>query len=360
MFDPPIPMPSAVPLSHSLAPPDSAHPRCPTCAYWLSPQDIYCPNCKTIVRPRRAFLPLKGLLFGSSVVAIHFSCYLVDRWGLSLGAGDWLALGQGIMQAVATGVGVGAGVGLGTLGLAERGLGWTLWPRSPQTSLQDDEQKIQQRLAELAQRAEPIVRVQQRAAKITDSQQRDSISQALDRAMGILLTHRDRYRLKLWEIQLIRWYNALQPLIDRWYHHLAAESELLYRNLDSLRDRGETLLHTWETTDLAQTPEGQQHLAQLRQALGHCDRLYQDLIAQQAAQVLQGISHFEPDPQFSTETLAAADQLTTLTALPTLADFVSGLEALEDEYQRLRTEAALGAALPPEDSPHEPPPNQRG
>lgn len=324
--------------------PSSPYHRCPTCDYWLTSAEVYCPNCNTVTQPNRAFLPIKTLLFGSSVLAIHVAL----GGAVSLGSGGEVVWTWGqVGQAVLGGLGVGAGAFWGTQLLLRRGFKVELLPPKPRTFLQIDEDKIQQRLADLEERAKPIVTVQERARKIMEPTQRSTIENTLNQAMAVLLSHRDRYRTKLWEIQLIRWHNALKPLLDRWYSRLHHDSEVLYRNLDAVRDQGEALLLEWEQTDLAATPEGSQQLERLRAALACCDRMYQDLIAQQAAEAVQGISRFELEPQFSDDTQGATDQLEVFQALPNVVEFESGLETLEDEYRRLVSERDLAAEIAP-------------
>ncbi|MGA1625869.1 MAG: hypothetical protein ACO4AJ_09650 [Prochlorothrix sp.] len=316
----------------------SPYHRCPTCDYWLTSQEVYCPNCNSVTQPARAFLPLKTLLFGSSVLGIH----LAIGWAGTVGQdGEIIWVGRQVGQAVLGGLGVGAGVFFGTQRVLKQGLQLEITPPKPRTFLQSDEAKIQQRLQDLEERAEPILRVQERAKKIGSPSQRSTIEATLNHAMAVLLSHRDRYRTKLWEIQLIRWHNALKPLLDRWYSRLRDDSELLYRNLDTVRDRGEALLLEWEHTDLAATLEGAKQIDRLRAALASCDRMYQDLIAQQAAEAVQGISRFEGEPQFSYDTQVVGEQLDVFEALPNVVEFESGLETLEDEYRRLISEQTL-------------------
>ena len=320
----------------------SPYHRCPACDYWLTATDIYCPNCHTLPRPHQAFLPRKLVLFTASVVAIHGICQ-----GIAQATNPAATLGwELVWRQVLLGAGTWGAVVLGSRWLLKQSLNLEIFPPQPSPSLQDDEDKISQRLGDLAERAKPILVVQERARKITNTGQRTTIEGTLDRAMGILVSHRDRYRTKLWEIDLIRWHNALKPLIDRWPSQLQQNSEGLYHLLDTVRDRGEALLHDWEQTDLTTTAEGSKHLERLRAALVSCDRMYQDLIARQAAEAVQGISHFEVEPQFSYNTQEAARQLDVFEALPTVVDFASGLEDLEDEYHRLLTEQDLAHPTP--------------
>ena len=234
--------------------------------------------------------------------------------------------------------------GLARVGL-KRFLAIDLFPKHPNSSLNEDEQTIQARLNQFQAQAEPILTTQERAQKIADYDRRLAIERSLKEAIGILRFHRDRYRARLWEIHLIRWHNSLKPIVTHWYQRLNTDSEALYQDLNRTRDWGITLLDQWLHTDLANLETGQTYIQQLRTALATCDLLYQDLITRQAAEVLEGISYFEADPRSNAATNLASEQLAVFNALPDVADFTFGLQDLEDEYLRLQTEANLGKEL---------------
>jgi hypothetical protein len=86
---------------------------------------------------------------------------------------------------------------------------------------------------------------------------------------------------------------------------------------------------------------GYHAIDRLQGALRGCDQIYQDLVALQASAVIQGISHFEIDPQRSLQTPEAEDFLEIFSVLPSVREFSLGFQALEQEYLRLQSELEI-------------------
>lgn len=309
--------------------------QCKTCDFWLTSEDYFCPNCKSPVNFKSAQIALKFTLFLSSLSAIHIIFQGIDPnfnpYKISLAV---LAGATSFTTIFA----------INKFSLSNL-FAIDILPKKLKSSLCEDEEKIQQRLQEFCNRAKPILTAKERTYKIADDQYRAKISKALDTALSVLKVQRDRYRAKLWEIQLIRWHNRLKPIINSWQPQIYAKSssesfEYFFEQLDMARDYGELMLHHWEETDLATIPEGIRHIQTLQTALSSCDLLYQEVVARQAAAAIEGISRFD-EPRSSYETNLASEQLEVLNTLPDVTDFTFGLGDLETEYLRLQSEAEL-------------------
>ena len=304
---------------------------CSHCGFWLMPAQIYCPNCNQSRSFSWAFIPFKVLVFSAGtlgIITLFHQLEIALTWAnLGIGLGEGLAVTGSLWGAVWFS--------------SDRFLGWSILPQRPISCLQKDETTIHDRLRYLQHRQEPIEQVRHRATKILDSQRRNTILAALDHALGILQTHHDRYQIKLWEIALLRWYNQVQLI-------LTSVPILDEQNIDILEqilEAGQQLLEDWGRSELSDRSVGYYAIDRLQGALRGCDQIYQDLIALQASAVIQGISHFEVDPQRSLQTPEAEDFLEIFSVLPSVSEFSLGFQALEQEYLRLQSELDLDKAL---------------
>ena len=112
----------------------------------------------------------------------------------------------------------------------------------------------------------------------------------------------------------------------------------MYEQLERVRTQGNTLLSEWKQQDLAKLGEGQQNIKRLADALQSCNKLYQDIVAQQAAETIKGISNFENVPTSSDETKVALEDVDVFNVLPDVDVFSSGFQELESEFFRLKSE----------------------
>jgi hypothetical protein len=311
--------------------------RCCACDFWVTPSDTRCPNCG-IQEPRveRAeTLPMETPMTDGTRAA----------FGGFIGA----VIGGFLMDGMGVAVGVAVGVSLGVLLGADRE--WaapdlTALTRKPIRSLRQDEETIQQRLADIANREKRLGEMRQKislemeqSADQTDRWQK--VRFALDSAAGILSRQRERYHAKLWEIALVRWQNTLEPLAADWdaLTHEACNHRL--RLLENARDRGAQYLADWEGVDLTDLPEGQRCVQRLRDALAACDKLREALIVQQAALAVKGIAPMDEALQpalVPSDTLKSLDMFNARAAI---GEFSSAFGELEAEYARLRSEEEL-------------------
>lgn len=334
---------------------------CAHCGFWLSPKQVYCPNCNQSQPFSLAFLPFKLLLFSTGTLGI-FTLFHQLEMGLT-----WASLGVGLGE----GLGVTGGL-LGSIWLgSKQWLGWSILPPKPQSGLQQEEARIYDRLQYLQDRQDPIDQVRQRAPHIRDLQRRQTILQALDHAVDLLQNQVDQYQVKLWEIALLRWHNKIQPLLSAPTFQPALDRKGFLYRLHRLRSRfwkespsttpaevasaletleeilttGQALLVDWEHRSLNDRSEGVELRKRLEKALNSSDRLYQDLVALQTSIVLKGLSHFERDTHFNSSTYEGIQDteaiLEAFGELPSVSDFFQGFDALENEYLRLQGELAV-------------------
>ena len=327
---------------------------CAHCGFWISPKQVYCPNCNHSQPFSLAFLPFKLLLFSTSTLGI-----LTLFHQLEIGV-TWAHFGVGLGE----GLGVTGGL-LGSIWLgSKQWLGWSILPAKPQSCLQQDEARIYDRLQYLQERQQPIDQVRQRAAHIRDLQRRETILQALDHAVDLLQNQGEQYQLKLWEIALLRWHNQIQPLLHSqvfqptvsrksvwhrirsrfWGRSPISPSEIAsaLETLEEILTTGQALLADWEHRSLGDRSGAAELIKRLEKALNSSDRLYQDLVALETSSVLKGLSHFELETHLNSPADQAGQEaeamLEAFGDLPTVSDFFQGFDALENEYLRLQSE----------------------
>ena len=260
-------------------------------------------------------------------------------------------IGGFLMDGMGVAVGVAVGVSLGVLLGADREwqtpdpFGSMNLTRRNVRSLRQDEETIQQRLADIAAREKRLAEARQRvtvqSTQDTESERWEKVSAALDSASAILTRQRERYHAKLWEIALVRWQNTLEPLAADWdtLTHESVNHRL--RLLEAARDRGRSYLSEWQGVDLTELPEAGRCVTRLKQALASCDKLREALIVQQAALAVKGIA---PMDEALSPALGTTDNMKSLdvfNARAAIGEFSSAFSELEAEYSRLRSEEEL-------------------
>jgi hypothetical protein len=257
-------------------------------------------------------------------------------------------IGGFLMDGMGVAVGVAVGVSLGVLLGADRewqppdlgSLG-----RRPVRSLRQDEETIQQRLADIAARekrlAEARQRVVQEVGQEAHGERWEKVNAALDSAAIILARQRERYHAKLWEIALVRWQNTLEPLAADWEALTHETVNHRLRLLEAARERGEDFLKEWAGVDLTELPEGARCVQRLRQALETCEKLREALIVQQAALAVKGIAPMDEALQPTLAPSEAMKSLDVFNARAAIGEFSSAFGELEAEYARLRSEEEL-------------------
>ena len=310
--------------------------RCCACDFWVTQADSRCPNCG-IQEPRV-----------ERTESIPLETPMTDGTRAAFGGFIGAVIGGFLMDGMGVAVGVAVGVSLGVLLGADRE--WSppdlaSLTRKPLRSLRQDEETIQQRLADIANREKRLFEMRQKIAQEaeqgTESERWVQVRAALDSAAQILSRQRERYHAKLWEIALVRWQNTLEPLAADWETLTHESCNHRLRLLEAARDRGQQYLSDWEGVDLTDLPEGQRCVRRLRDALATCDKLREALIVQQAALAVKGIAPLDEMLQpalMPSETLKSLD---IFNARAAIGEFSSAFGELEAEYARLRSEEEL-------------------
>jgi hypothetical protein len=258
-------------------------------------------------------------------------------------------IGGMLMNGMGVAVGVAVGVSLGVLLGSDREWAspdaFPLPVKKAIESLRHDEETIRKRLQDIEARelhlAETWSQVEKQSGSEETAERWDKVRRAIDQASAILARQKDRYHVKLWEIALVRWTNALEPLAADWdelTHELCNQRQ---RQLESLKKRGEQYLAEWDSIDLSDLPEASRCTERLKNALLACESLHEALIVQQAALAVRGIA---PVDDTLSAPLAPADGLNAMDAFnarAALGEFNKAFDELEGEYTRLRSEEEL-------------------
>jgi hypothetical protein len=322
--------------------------RCCACDYFVTTTDRRCPNCG-IADPRNE-RPDRGI---PDIVAqgdtLTMETPMTDGVRAAFGGFVGAVIGGFLMAGMGVAVGLAVGISLGVLLGADKE-----WSPPELTNiakrviecLRNDEETIRQRLNDIAQREKHLEETRQQVAvSVGDAatQERwNKVRQTIDSAAGVLVKQRDRYHAKLWEIALVRWQNALEPLAADWelLTHEACNQRL--RQLERLRDQGKQYLDDWEGVDLTDLPEARRCLERLRNALESCDQLREALIVEQARLAVVGIAPVDEALSTSMGTSnTALHALDVFNARAALGEFESAFDELEAEYNRLRSEDEL-------------------
>ncbi|MBB6053125.1 hypothetical protein [Armatimonas rosea] len=322
--------------------------RCCACDYFVTTTDRRCPNCG-IADPRNE-RPDRGI---PEIVAqgdtLTMETPMTDGVRAAFGGFIGAVIGGFLMAGMGVAVGLAVGISLGVLLGADKE-----WSPPELTNLakrmieclRNDEETIRQRLNDIAQREKHLEETRQQVAvsggDAATQERWNKVRQTIDSAAGVLAKQRDRYHAKLWEIALVRWQNALEPLASDWESltHEACNQRL--RQLERLRDQGKQYLDDWEGVDLTDLPEARRCLERLRNALESCDQLREALIVEQARLAVVGIAPVDEALSTSMSTSSTAlHALDVFNARAALGEFESAFDDLEAEYNRLRSEDEL-------------------
>lgn len=318
--------------------------RCCACDYFVTTTDRRCPNCG-IADPRNE-RPDRG---APEIVAqgdtLTMETPMTDGVRAAFGGFIGAVIGGFLMAGMGVAVGLAVGISLGVLLGADKE-----WSPPELTNLakrvieclRHDEETIRQRLSDISQRERQLEETRQQALLALPEERQTKVRQTIDSAVTLLGKQRDRYHAKLWEIALVRWQNALEPLAADWESltHEACNQRL--RQLDRLREQGKQYLDDWEGVDLTDLPEARRCLERLRNALESCDQLREALIVEQARLAVVGIAPMDEALSTSLGTSSTAlHALDVFNARAALGEFESAFDELEAEYNRLKSEDEL-------------------
>lgn len=306
--------------------------RCVGCDFWVTGSDKRCPNCG-LQDPR-----------AERSDTLTMEAPMTDGTRAAFGGFIGAVIGGFLMDGMGVAVGVAVGVSLGVLLGSDREWsppGFPLPGRRVIDSLRQDEETIQQRLADIDARERRLAEVRAQIPSDASSAERwQKVRQAIDSATIHFARQRDRYHAKLWEIALVRWQNSLEPLAADWeaLDHETCGQRL--RQLEVAQAKGAQYLADWEGID-SDLPEAQRCIDRLRRALEACDELREALIVQQAALAVKGIAPVDEALSPSLAPLEALQQMDAFNARVALGEFSKAFDELEAEYSRLRSEEEL-------------------
>jgi hypothetical protein len=310
--------------------------RCTGCDYYVTAGERRCPNCGASEprseKPQSETLTMETPMNDGTRAA----------FGGFIGA----VIGGMLMDGMGVAVGVAVGVSLGVLLGSDRE--WTTPDpfvplKKAVDTLRQDEETIRKRLQEIEAREQHLAETWNQVEAQTggSTETWEKVRRAIDQASAILARQKDRYHVKLWEIALVRWTNALEPLAADWddlTHELCNQR---LRQLESLKKRGQQYLSDWDSIDLADLPEASRCMERLKHALTACDKLYEALIVQQAALAVRGIAPVDDMLSAPLAPLEGLSAMDAFNARAALGEFNKAFDELEGEYSRLRSEEEL-------------------
>ncbi len=292
--------------------------RCPSCRYWVTPADPHCANCGRVHPFPRAADAWRGLaegFVGGGLLLAFFAAMV----GVSSGE---------LAVPFMFGAIVGAPVGV-ALDAAYADA------KRNRDCLQQYERTIKLRLKEIDRVLNRIETIRKRLGP-TPAPELRKVAEALDAAERIYPAHRDRYRIKLFEIDLVRWMNAVEPY-GYGGEGLSFEGcERRLTDLATLQQRGEDLRSSLSQSGIAAEVRIP-FAARLEQGLALCERFRQSLITRQTLTVVAGASAVREDAALA-GTPPVEDRLNDMGARAEIGQFAQGLSTLEAEHARIEAE----------------------
>lgn len=313
---------------------------CRECGFWVTVKDTYCPNCG-VITPRWKIPSATIQIFSKPAMLVGGIGYAVLRTAFLLwktpGAGLIGTLFGSLVGGVFAGLVFSAAVGVGKFVLQSfkhQKFSKSLQRRSPK-SLAVSERAINQRFDEMRTREQQIQETLQdivRTAKPSPQ-----IIETFQHSLTAIHIQHERYTVKLWEINLIRWYNTLKPLTERVKKMTYDICNARVKNLDTIITQGADMLRQWQDSPTLNQAQ-QSCIARLTKALETCEQIRQDMLSQKAALAVQGVSPLDEQFQSVPAVLTSLEDLDAFNELPDLGEFTSGFSALEAEYFRLKGE----------------------
>lgn len=252
-------------------------------------------------------------------------------------AGGWLvgALIGTLLGPVGTFM--GALLGAGGVALAT-GMGRRLKSTAGSGSLCAHEATIRGRLAELDETIERLATVRARVEAEESEPDWARLLGTLRESEANYARHRERYRLKLLEIDLVRWLNALEAATTDTGPLNYRASEQRLKVLDELEARGETLRGQLKEGFATGPDETAVSRERVDGALEACEEVRRALIARQAQSVLRRVGQSADRGVVNDAPARVPSQLEILQARAELGLFEEGVRSLEADHARLQAE----------------------
>ena len=208
----------------------------------------------------------------------------------------------------------------------------------PEThGLQDDEQRIRERMKEIeAQR----LRIEGARALLQSEAGAEALApvrEKLDYAEGVLHEQRVRHEARLWSIALVRWQRRLEPLAEPLHDPTADDATRRLKDLGAVVEDGTKLLQRWEAEpEPAATHEGQRCIAHLRDLLARRAGVRQAIVVQQALAAIRTVA---PGDEAQRTAALSTEPLEGLrTSLEGDGSLPHALASFEAEAERLRAD----------------------
>jgi hypothetical protein len=212
-------------------------------------------------------------------------------------------------------------------------------PAAPQSGLDADEARIQQRLREIEAQQARIDGVQALLEREAGSTVLDDVRQKLAYAEEVLMKQRARHEARLWSIYLVRWQHDLARFVEHTAGSTLADAERRLQELAAVATRGKEMLAGWERDrHVAITSEGDRCITHLRGLLERCEAVRHGIVVQQAMLAIRGIAPTEDEMR---STALSTEPLESLqTDLGPDGSLAASLATFEAEHERLRDDQA--------------------
>ncbi|MCP4349067.1 MAG: hypothetical protein GY795_26605 [Desulfobacterales bacterium] len=330
--------------------------KCRKCTFWIEKKTKLCPNCGVLYPAEDTtieFYGFKGAKIGTGIGFLMFLFSLAaDTSDIILSLVSFSTLGcfLGVVFGVVFGI-----IHKGYLKASE-----VKFLNHPY--LIKDEEKIGQRQNDLRIKEQKISEAMEQLEQLAEkpTEQFDLAKKTLQNALDAVLHQKNEYKLKLWEIKLLRWYNPLKPLILNINSDAEPKREqcdFYLKKLEDIRSKGKELLteiQQPQQPDVFDKGKSENYTEQLGNGLEAVDKLIAEVEERRAAldiqDVIEGVQDTIKEVSFIQESFPAEnpmiestlDQVSCLDALvPDLDTFSSDLDKLEEAYFRLEAEKEI-------------------
>jgi hypothetical protein len=348
---------------------------CPRCSFFITEQDEHCPDCgllRPLVRMEIESTKshpndeLRGCVLWSIVwLATGFFVFFLVSNAIAT-PGD--VHGYGMLVAILFFLIIVGGLPV-IVSLNRNSFRKSLRkteamrysPPQVRQGLAASERTIQERLSEIKQRDIQITAVLERASKNT-GEQWESVRQTLAGTPTTVQHQYASYSVKLIEIEMVRWQNALAPLIfetgDLSYKEIdkrliAIEKERIagkqlnekLQNLQTLRAKIDSTSNAQEISKGGSFNDTQELSSRIEQTLASCTKLHDALLSQQAVVALRGVTPLKDAMTATQRPMGSLRELEVFNIQVAITEFSSSFRELEAEYVRVQSEEDVGRQL---------------
>lgn len=328
------------------------------CSFLVTQQDSYCPNCG-IAKPHLQVSEdyLKSVAYNPGnhgcffVIVFCIVLFTIELILLSASKGFQNNFGVLVLLMFV----ITTAAFFGGLKILKWGYGVPSDPNVRHTpNLQHSEEIIRQRLREIEKREARINELISRVRK-NSGQHWQSVLKVIEDAAATLVRQGTRYRLKLREINLLRWQNRVMPLITEVNNRSQKEVEERLQALEKEQRNGADVVTSLKCFPSSEVTDS---VTRVYEVLSACDRVHQSLAKQKEVfliqEVLAAVKEASPladglrsiqAPIKTNGNLEAINYdvvASTINADLNVSDatveFAASLSELESEYNRLQDE----------------------